>query len=126
MEFSMVMPGSAPATMPMVSPSRIMARFSGCTALTKPTARCGRISVIRRRSSEEAERAVERQGERLEGAVALREREVHRLDEHVEEPDGAERRRQPDGDQRPRPAERHEGRDEQAGGQGEAQRRGEE
>ena len=44
--FSIVIPGKAPATMPMVSPSRIMAKLSGASALTKPAPRFAKISNI--------------------------------------------------------------------------------
>ena len=42
----MVMPGSAPATIPMASPSVIRRKFSGWSALTSPAPKLPRISSM--------------------------------------------------------------------------------
>src|SRR6266851_4783514 len=89
MELSMVMPGSAPARMPMTRPSAIMPRFSGCSACWNPTPRPRKLSITRG-GSEDAEGAVERQSDALEGAGPLRERQVHELDEGVEQDHGGQ------------------------------------
>src|SRR3989442_230595 len=95
MEFSIVMPGSAPETMPMVRPTTIIRKLSGWTALTKPFPRLRRISPMCG-GLEDPETAVERQRHRLEDAVALGQRQVHELDEAVQQPDGSRDRPQPD------------------------------
>src|SRR2546427_2360909 len=123
MEFSIVMPGSAPATMPMVRPTTIIRKLSGWTALTKPFPRLRRISPMCG-GLEDPETAVERQRHRLEDAVALGQRQVHELDEEVQQPDGSRDRPQPDGGWRARPSQHHERGDESRGDQREAEPRG--
>src|SRR6185503_12856525 len=126
-ELSMVMPGSAPARMPMTRPSAIMPRFSGCSACWNPVPSPPMLDTrtlsITRGRSEDAERAVERQGDRLEGPGPLRERQIYELDERVEQDHGAEHGGGRDARRAPGARHHHERHDEGGGGEREAQER---
>src|SRR5688572_1723703 len=113
-EFNIVMPGRAPATMPTASPARIMERCRGCSALANPAPRLRRISLTP--ASEDAQQAVEPDREALQRAFALGQGQVDDPHEEVEQEPGADDRR-PRRRRRPRPARHHEGQDEQGGGE---------
>src|SRR6266508_2289353 len=121
-EFSMVMPGRAPARMPMTRPSAIMPRLSGCSAYWNPVPSPRKLSITRS-GSEDAEGAVEDQGDALEGAGPLGKRQVHELDERVEQDHGAHQRGGRDAGPAPGARHHHERRDEGGGGQREAESR---
>src|SRR5438094_6220182 len=83
MEFTIVMPGRAPARMPITRPSTIIPRLSGAQAATRPAPRLTRISVTG--PSENAQRPVDGDRERLERALALGQRQVDEPHEGIEE-----------------------------------------
>src|SRR5688572_29660420 len=115
----MVMPGSAPATIPTASPRDIRRKFIGWSALMNPAPRWPRTSSTSGASgaSEDAKRAVNGERHDLERPIALGQRKIHRLHEQVEQTHRADHRAGSDARGGARARHPHEARDESQRGE---------